>query len=106
MPWGDRTGPWSYGPKTGRGMGFCGGYGRPGRFNGPWQGSRRGGGNWPWWKGWRHWMPFGFGGFCKWAFGRPNQETEKEYLNEGIKVMEEHLESMKKRLQELEAEGR
>lgn len=30
MPAGDRTGPWGAGPRTGRGLGYCSGYGLPG----------------------------------------------------------------------------
>jgi hypothetical protein len=30
MPAGDRTGPWGGGPRTGRGLGYCSGYGAPG----------------------------------------------------------------------------
>jgi len=30
MPWGDRTGPLGQGPRSGRGLGYCGGYGSPG----------------------------------------------------------------------------
>ncbi|MGB9005437.1 MAG: DUF5320 domain-containing protein [Candidatus Aminicenantales bacterium] len=30
MPAGDRTGPWGFGPRTGRGMGYCAGYPAPG----------------------------------------------------------------------------
>ena len=33
MPGGDRRGPSGYGPMTGRGMGFCSGYDRPGFAN-------------------------------------------------------------------------
>jgi len=33
MPRGDRTGPMGFGPKTGRGMGFCAGYNAPGFMN-------------------------------------------------------------------------
>jgi len=33
MPRGDRTGPYSEGPKTGRGMGYCTGNDRPGYMN-------------------------------------------------------------------------
>ncbi|MDH4270581.1 MAG: DUF5320 domain-containing protein [Candidatus Aminicenantes bacterium] len=32
MPAGDRTGPWSYGPRAGRGLGFCSGYRAPGHI--------------------------------------------------------------------------
>lgn len=33
MPAGDGTGPWGYGPMTGRGAGFCAGYSAPGFMN-------------------------------------------------------------------------
>ena len=33
MPWGDRTGPMGFGSMTGRGMGFCAGFDRPGYAN-------------------------------------------------------------------------
>ncbi len=33
MPWGDGTGPWGFGPMTGRGAGFCAGFGMPGFMN-------------------------------------------------------------------------
>ncbi len=32
MPGGDGTGPLGYGPMTGRGAGYCAGYGAPGAF--------------------------------------------------------------------------
>jgi hypothetical protein len=34
MPRGDRTGPWSAGPMTGRGLGYCTGYEGPGYVRG------------------------------------------------------------------------
>lgn len=33
MPRGDRSGPWGRGSMTGRGAGFCGGFGMPGYMN-------------------------------------------------------------------------
>ena len=33
MPWGDGTGPWGLGPRTGRGAGFCAGFPVPGFLN-------------------------------------------------------------------------
>jgi len=33
MPLGDRTGPWGFGPMTGRGLGFCAGFPVPGFMN-------------------------------------------------------------------------
>ncbi len=38
MPRGDRTGPLGNGPRTGRGMGMCGGYDSPGFSRGMGQG--------------------------------------------------------------------
>ncbi len=32
MPWGDGTGPDGFGPRSGRGLGFCNGYNSPGYF--------------------------------------------------------------------------
>ncbi|HAA89822.1 MAG TPA: hypothetical protein DCE07_04505 [Peptococcaceae bacterium] len=40
MPFGDGTGPLGLGPMTGRGAGFCAGFGRPG-FTNPWVGGGR-----------------------------------------------------------------
>lgn len=33
MPWGDGTGPAGMGPMTGRGLGYCAGYGAPGFYS-------------------------------------------------------------------------
>jgi len=60
MPWGNRTGPMGFGPMTGRGMGYCAGFDKPGFVN-PGPGFGRG---------------FGFGrgrGFGRrfWGFARP-----------------------------------
>lgn len=64
MPWGDGTGPWGFGPMTGRGAGYCAGYPYPGFMN-PWL--PRGG---RWWRGgispFFGWRPFGWRG----GFGR------------------------------------
>ncbi|MFW6102913.1 MAG: DUF5320 domain-containing protein, partial [Chloroflexota bacterium] len=35
MPWGDGTGPAGMGPMTGRGLGYCSGYGAPGFYSAP-----------------------------------------------------------------------
>ncbi len=43
MPWGDRTGPLGFGPMTGRGLGYCGGFDSPGFLKAPgWGASRPG----------------------------------------------------------------
>jgi hypothetical protein len=61
MPGGDRTGPWSEGPMTGRAAGYCSGYSAPGYSN-PIRGYGRGFG-----RGWgrSHGRGRGFGrGWC------------------------------------------
>ena len=77
MPFGDGTGPRGLGPTTGRGAGFCAGFGRPG-FANPMSSYSRpyGYGNlkpvWPRWgygfgrgfgRGWRRWGAYGYPGW-------------------------------------------
>ena len=63
MPWGDGTGPWGLGPRTGRGFGYCAGYPHPG-FVVPFPRGGRwfwGRGFWGRGRGFRrafHWLPF------------------------------------------------
>ena len=53
MPRGDGTGPMGMGPMTGRGAGYCAGFGAPGFMNpGPFGGFGRGYGRGPG-RGWR-----------------------------------------------------
>lgn len=103
MPGGDRTGPWGYGPRTGRAMGYCAGYDMPG-FASPSGYGGRGG--------------FGFGrgrGYGR-GFGRgwryramvappvwaePSREDELAYLQDMQKSLEQGLEDVQKRLKEL-----
>jgi len=74
MPFGDGTGPMGLGPMTGRGAGFCAGFGRP-VFASPMHGYpySYGYGNltpgWPRWgygfgrgfgRGWRRWGAYGY----------------------------------------------
>jgi hypothetical protein len=68
MPFGDRTGPLGFGPRTGRAMGYCSGFPGPGSMNlvpgQGWFGFGRGRGR-GWFgggRGWRH---------CYWATGLP-----------------------------------
>ncbi len=75
MPFGDGTGPRGMGPRTGRGAGFCCGYGVPGSMNagfgrGLGMGRGRGGG----WGNWFRAPGFtgrqrGFGRLFGWPFG-------------------------------------
>ncbi|MCD6471852.1 DUF5320 domain-containing protein [Candidatus Aerophobetes bacterium] len=94
MPGGDRTGPLGLGPRTGRGFGYCAGFGAPGFFR--YRG--RGGG-------------FGRGFGWRWAGGfyppyntpyyPPSIADERTYLEEEIKVLREQTASLEKRLGEL-----
>jgi len=74
MPFGDGTGPRGLGPMTGRGTGFCTGFGAPGFANpmpgyphpysyGPsapvWPGRGYGFGR-GFGRGWRRWGPYGY----------------------------------------------
>jgi hypothetical protein len=73
MPRGDRTGPWGFGPMSGRGMGYCSGYPYPGFMNpgpgfgfGPGFGMGRGfGRGFGRGRGWRR------GGFSFWGYPYP-----------------------------------
>ena len=90
MPWGDRRGPDGFGPMTGRRMGYCAGYDRPGYAN---QGYGRGMGY-----GFRHAYP---------AYYPANVSnvSEKTVLENDIKILKEQLSSMEDRLSEINKEG-
>jgi len=111
MPRGDGTGPMGMGRMSGRGAGFCAGYGMPGYANrgyGRGFGMGVGGG-----RGWRHcyyatglpgWARFGgygYAGFPAPAM-RPDPEVEKQALKVQADALESELEMIKKRLGALE----
>ena len=124
MPRGDGSGPGGMGPMTGRGAGFCAGYGMPGYMNpmggsdlGPW-GCGRGGG-----RGWRHgyratglpgWARAGYG-MLAWGdpmgayaggfAGPPAPEQEIQALRGQAEYLEGALDDVKKRIEQLEAEA-
>jgi len=134
MPGGDRTGPFRYGPMTGRGAGFCTGYAVPG-FNPGWgrdggrgfgwrrgggRGFGRGGGG----GGWRHRHCYYATGLPGWHRGRmaglpyvvpyaapfsPSmaKEQELEALRNQAKYFEQALQEVRGRIREVElpAEG-
>jgi hypothetical protein len=114
MPRGDRTGPEGYGPRTGRGMGYCSGSNAPEYFgdsynrgigfgHGYGRGSGRG-------------VDFGRRG----GSGRggiflidqasdietrdPSSEEEKEYLENLVSSMEKEISDIRNRLEELNKE--
>lgn len=109
MPFGDGTGPLGMGPRTGRGAGFCAGFGMPGYANRPfgfgWAAGGRG-------RGWRHWYwatglpgwaraPWGFG-----MYGAPRVLSEQEELD-ALKAqaaqMEQTLEQIRQRMDQLQS---
>ncbi|HOK44880.1 MAG TPA: DUF5320 domain-containing protein [Bryobacteraceae bacterium] len=112
MPFGDRTGPQGLGPMTGRGAGFCAGFGVPGSMNPGFGrgfvGRGRGGG-----RGWRNWFyATGLTGRQRtfgWPFsGGPQAFAPTRDQKIGaLKAQTQHFESaladIRKRIEELEA---
>jgi len=119
MPAGDRTGPRGTGPMTGRGAGYCGGYGAPGYANPmPGRGYGLGWGRGRAWGGWgrgRGWggrsyaAGFGYapawGAPPMWGYGpytTPSAEDESEFLRSQAEWLQEQLDAVTRRLEELE----
>jgi hypothetical protein len=107
MPGGDGTGPVGMGPMTGRGAGYCAGYPTPGYMSpvggrGFW-GRGRGGG-----RGRRNW--YYATGLPLWArmaqgfFGAPTAEQEREALRQQSQQLQESLNAINRRIEDLEKE--
>lgn len=110
MPGGDRTGPISQGPMTGRGAGFCAGSDMPGFMSaGPGRGFSRG-------RGFGRGMGRGFGRGWGMGFGRgrgwcwappflgeygPLATGEPEAIKDEISALENQIEFLNRRLDEL-----
>ncbi len=118
MPRGDATGPMGMGPMTGRGAGYCAGYGMPGYMNnisgrgfgmgfgrGAGFGGRggRGGGfgfrnrfyatgvpGWAW-----------YGGSVAAPYQKSDPELEKQALGNQAEMLQAELDAIKNRLEEL-----
>jgi hypothetical protein len=114
MPGGDRTGPRGVGPMTGRAAGYCAGYGIPGYMNpipgrgfgfgfgwgrGGWRGRGR---------GWRYsfyaaglpgWLGSGWRSLPGYPAATP--AAEREYLDDLAKALQDQLDGIKKRLDQL-----
>jgi hypothetical protein len=121
MPRGDRTGPRGIGPMTGRGAGFCAGFGMPGyenpvpgrgfgmgfgRGRGAWSRGFSGGG-----RGWRSmfyasgqpgWMRFGAAAA---SVANADPEVEKQALKNQADYLQGELDSIRKRLEKVEKGG-
>jgi len=104
MPRGDRTGPRGYGAMTGRARGYCAGYTTPG-FANPIPGygmgfGGRGGGH-----GWRHWFyATGQPGWMRAGYAPLPAEQELARLKEESERLNDQLESIQRRIEELEKE--
>lgn len=117
MAYGDGSGPASMGPMTGRGLGFCAGYGQPG-YMAPLPG--RG----AWHYGGRGMSARGFGGgggrgfrnrfyatgltgwqqaYAGYAAAAPEQELDA--LRNQVKFMEDSVRKTQERIQELEQQA-
>lgn len=123
MPAGDGTGPSGMGPMTGRGAGYCAGYGAPGYAN-PVRGRGFGmgwGGGGGWGRGWRHRNWFRATGVPGWArsgyapawgappaygpYGAPpTREQETEFLKAQAQALQQQLDAVSQRIAELEKE--
>jgi hypothetical protein len=124
MPAGDRTGPGGWGSMTGRGLGYCAGYGAPGYAN-PAPGLGRGRGRGAWgagrgWggggRGWRHqYYAAGLPGWARygyppaWGYAPypqpPSAEEETGLLKNQAEALQRELDAIHKRLDELEKEA-
>ncbi len=109
MPGGDGTGPAGMGPMTGRAAGFCAGYPTAGYMTaaggrGYWGWGRGRGGGW----GRRNWyygtgQPF-------WAragqnfLAAPNAEQEREALRQQSQYLQDSLDAVNRRIEDLEKE--
>ncbi|MFX0171757.1 MAG: DUF5320 domain-containing protein [Candidatus Hodarchaeota archaeon] len=108
MPRGDRTGPWGFGSRTGRGLGYCAGYPTPGFTKGPGMGwgSSYGRG--------RGWRGGGWGRGYGWGFYPPDvtppwpatlsPADESKYLEQTLTSLKKEIEIIEKRLEELASE--
>ena len=114
MPRGDRTGPAGMGPMTGRAMGYCAGFDRPGYANpGPGFVGRGFGGGGHGRRHWHHatglpgWMRAGWGANAPYAPPYPQTGLSKDQEMDMLKAQSEGLRSaldeIAKRLSELES---
>jgi len=112
MPWGDRTGPMGYGPRTGRAAGYCAGYEAPGYANpvpgsgfgmgfGRGRGPRRGLGRGRR-AGWRGHPTF-FDEAGAWGGGfRPfSMKIERAALEEQLALLQDQVKHVQERLEQL-----
>ena len=108
MPRGDGTGPAGFGPMTGRRLGYCAGYGRPGYMTpgfGWGRGFGRGWGRGFGWRGWwgRYWgYPADYFSPFQYSTRVPTAAEEKEILKEEKEVLTDELEVLKEEMKAIE----
>ena len=117
MPFGDRTGPQGLGPRTGKGAGYCSGFGMPGFMNpvpggagigfgrGRGMGCQSFGGG----RGWRHsYWATGLPCWTRAGYGYPpyvadlTAKDEMDMLREQAKFLKEQLDDIQGRISTLE----
>jgi len=116
MPKGDRTGPMGAGSRSGRAMGFCGGFRIPGYANtaaagAPGMGMGRMRGGWPcradgWRRGRQRYFAQGMQGwsnFNRYSADPPalSAEQEEDYLQDRSQALKSELDVINKRLNEI-----
>jgi hypothetical protein len=114
MPFGDRTGPHGFGPRTGRGAGYCSGFGMPGSMNpmpiGAGFGLGRGSGLGCFGRGrgWRNWYrETGLPGWARTGYGYPyarsfTAKDEADFLRGEAEFLRRQLEDIQNRISSLE----
>lgn len=116
MPFGDRTGPLGFGPRTGRAMGYCAGFPGPGSMNpvpgSGWFGAGRGRGR-GWFgggRGCRHWYwTTGLPGWARAGYGYPSfadmgYPYEPEFTaKDEIDILRDQAEFFKKQLDNIQS---
>ena len=123
MPGGDRTGPWGFGPMSGRAAGYCAGFGLPGYANpilGRGYGAGFFGGRGGWHRGiggrgrgWRNmFYATGLPGWLRYGryappyayqipFQKPDPEMEMQALRNQAQFLKEELDFIEKRINEI-----
>lgn len=108
MPRGDGTGPMGLGPMTGRAAGFCAGYTVPGYMNpipGRGRGRGRGFRNMYFATGLPAWARYNMGAYYPdYAYAPPvmTASQEAEALKQQAKLMQDNINALNERIQELE----
>lgn len=113
MPRGDRTGPMGYGPRTGRGMGYCSGYDAPGYMHpGPGMGWGRGGfygGRWGrgfgpgWGRGYGPGRGWGWWGWGAGPYGPPYAPDEAAASEQELSELKAEAEALQDQLRAIQA---